>query len=177
MSFAGHAEAFYGYEGSCLTAAYGQTLSCAANDTEIKATVTKYEGPKTCTEVGFFSVDLIKKRIFVNANSRYDFGVYIGLQGDAINGQKCHVKSLGPENQQSNVNNLDDDPCWDYNNNATSGTKTIENFTVANITIKCEPSSTGNATISACYVYDENFKSLCNETKCADKPDVSCLLP
>ncbi|KAL3807200.1 hypothetical protein ACHAXA_008912 [Cyclostephanos tholiformis] len=180
VSSASHADASYNYTGPCLEAAYGNFngQKCSAND--VYANVTSYIGPESCVKDELFNVSL-QTRISVNADNRYDFGVYIGLQGaaDALTGEKCYVQSLGPENIQSNVQDKDNDICWDYSHVADP--KSIENYSLTNITISCKSSTEsgfGNAIISACFVWDVNDNTICTQNPCANTSTQGfCLLP
>jgi hypothetical protein len=190
-SLAGHAEAFSNDSGLCLAAAYGRDPNCDhANDVPIEVTVIQIEvdGGLTCIEGETFKIKSVTKDIKVHATNRYDFGVYIGLEGDsdAMDGKKCLVQSLTEADADQNPNvvvNSDGDSCYDYHHEGTSE-KIIRRFTVRDITILCKAGpGTNTAIISACYVYQtkahkENELD-CDHTSCStnDAQQQYCLLP
>ena len=174
-SFAGHADAsMWNYTGKCLQEAFGSDPNCVVNDATIS--VTEISAPNTCVKGGQFLVPFVNLTIQVGSQKRYDIGMYVGLNAtsNALTGSECYVTSLDNSTAQTNVEDLDQDACLDYEQVSDPKTAYIQ---ATNISISCQPSTNGNATISACFVYDINKKTDCKSRTCYGEQDEVCLLP
>ncbi|KAL3794963.1 LOW QUALITY PROTEIN: hypothetical protein ACHAW5_000427 [Stephanodiscus triporus] len=117
------------------------------------------------------------------AKNRYDLGVYVYI-GDEVAQYRfpalsdlddgaCLVQLLGPELKDINPTVLDNDGdrCLDYR--ADKGDKDIKGFTITNFEIECKPGANGNATISACFAWNQNSDLGGNDTDA----QISCPKP
>ncbi len=151
--FAGHADVFGCAEVLCFDIAHGRSL-CTSDD--VSATVTNYTGPRTCT-VGSSIIGSITTKIDVTSNTRYDIGVYIGLNGANArvdNRTNAYLVQTLREIDANNslnggrIGHLEgekNDECLD------SGQGEIFGFQIDNFKIECIESTNGTVTISACF--------------------------
>ncbi len=177
--FSGHADAFgFGYpEGLCLKTGTGID-GCTAND--VTANVTNFIGPSTC-EFGTSVTGTITTTIDVQASTRYDLGVYIGLGGaNALSDQgnkSCLVQTLREsDNATGNVGQFEgnkNDDCLDVSKGEIVG------FQIKNFTIECKstPGNYGAVTISACFVWDQNAGANCPINCTAPNTNLQCVFP
>ena len=137
--------------------------------------VTGIKAPDSCEIGQIFQVEFVNLTVEVNAKQRFDIGMYVGLNAtsNALTGNQCYVTSLDNSLPQTNVDNLDQDVCLDYNQ--VSNPETVY-ILATNINIKCNPSPNGNATVSACFVYDQNQNTDCTSRNCSGTV-IPCLLP
>ncbi len=181
--FAGHADAFgFGYSnGLCLEPGTGIS-GCNSND--VSATVTNFSGPSTC-EYSDTVVGNITTRIDVTAQTRYDLGVYIGLDGaNALTGigNACLVKTLGENDVANPLNNgrvgqWEDSPNNDTCLDAKQGD--IFGFHIENFEIECKSATgtDGPVTISACFVWDNNQEYNCPMNCKIPNENLQCIFP
>jgi len=172
--FAGHADAFGYAEGLCFNIANGRSGGCTSND--VSATVTNYTGPRTCT-VGSSIIGSITTKIDVTSNTRYDIGVYIGLNGANARVDNrtnaCLVQTLREIDANNSLNGgrighlegvQNNDECLD------SGQGEIFGFQIDNFKIECIESTNGTVTISACFAWDNSKQKNC-PGPCAGAPN------
>ena len=161
--FAGHADASFGYaQGLCFSKATGENSdNCVSKD--IKATVTNYTGPSTC-ELGSTIIGNITTLVTVTSATRYDVGVYIGLDGAIARTDQrenaCLVQTLGVIDANNPLNsnrighfeyqgkNSRNDGCLDAKQGQIYG------FQIESFKIKCI-STDETVTISACFAWDD----------------------
>ena len=125
--------------------------------------------------------------ITVNANSRYDVGVFLGINGniDPLGNQTrtaCRVQTLGPDDDARNptVSQIDVDKCWDYQ--ADGANKTIVGFVIKDYNYTCTAGGADNKTaiVAACFSWDNNAGDNC-PSECKNGPNLpyhtQCLIP
>ena len=163
--FAGHADAsFYYSEGFCLKRGT-EIDGCKSND--VSATVTNFTGPSTC-EYGEIVVGSITTRIDVIAATRYDIGVYVGLNGsnaqtdnstNACLLQGLRERDITPNN--GSVGLLERSPKNDTCLDAEQGV--IIGFQIDDFGIQCKSlgGTDGAVIISACFVWDNQEDNNC----------------
>jgi hypothetical protein len=170
--FAGQADAFF-LQGPCLEFGTGNDYRCTAGD--VRGMVTNYTGPSTCV-AGSTIVGNITTLLTVTSATRYDIGVYVGLNGSdartAEGNDKCLLQPLRVIDQTNNplIDNLDEDVCLD----ATQGE--ITGFQINNFEILCN-SAVAGVTISACFVWDNNANTDCPSNCTSPNGGLSCIYP
>ncbi|KAL3809195.1 hypothetical protein ACHAXA_008411, partial [Cyclostephanos tholiformis] len=168
--FTGQVNAIFISEGVCLAAAMGGSPSCTANDVKITS-VVKTSGPLVCPE-GSSVIVTLNTTLFVNANTRYDIGAYVGINGanakNAPGNSSCLVKSLYNSSNITTVpkgiiGSLEDnknDDCLD------SSAGTITGFVLENFTVFCNYTEfSTQVSASVCLVWDNNKNTNCTQ-KC-----------
>ena len=162
--FADHADALDDSLGPCLQASYGiNPLECTAKD--ISSSIVSFSGPNVCIQGSIFEVN-ISTQVTINAENRYNLGLYLGLNGaNALSapGESCIVQSLVPADAANNVPNVypaNSDSCYDFKNMTNN---TIIAFQLTDLQVLCNSASeSGLVTISTCLVWAQNDNSDCD---------------
>ena len=135
----------------CAADRTGSDLGCTANDIDIAA-VTVNNGVTSCVAGTSVTLDL-SVNLQLNANQRYDIGVFVALDGkspiirsSAGGSASCAV--FGLPTSPPPLANLDGNACGDI------GDKGTASIHVGTVTVPCTPDATGRLVLPAAVTWD-----------------------
>ncbi len=143
----------------CAADRSGSDLGCTANDIDI-ATVRVNNGVTSCEAGTSVTLDL-SLNLRSNANTRYDIGIFVALDGkspiirsNAGGSASCSV--FGLPTSPPPLGSLNGNACGDI---ASSGIASID---VGAVTVPCTPDATGHLVLPAVVTWSNSANLTCN---------------
>ena len=137
----------------CAADRTGSDLGCTANDIDIAA-VTVNNGVTSCVAGASVTLDL-SVNLQLNANQRYDIGVFVARDGEspiirsnAGGSASCSV--FGLPTSPPPLANLDGNACGDI------GDKGAASIHIGTVTVPCTPDAAGRLVLPAAVTWDNN---------------------
>jgi hypothetical protein len=143
----------------CAADRRSSDLGCTANDVDIAAVMVN-NGVTSCVAGTQVTLDL-SLNLRLNANQRYDIGVFVALDGKSpivrsTAGGSASCAVTGIPTSPPPLGNLDGNACGDVGNATAFGSSVVTTIPLGRVTVPCTPDATGHLVLPAAVTWANN---------------------